>query len=51
MLGAPWKLSGDGVGVRRPAPLLGEHNRYVLGDILGMSDEEIEELTKAGVLN
>ncbi len=28
----------------RPAPLLGEHNRKVFGDILGMSDAEIEAL-------
>ncbi|MFC2069872.1 CaiB/BaiF CoA transferase family protein [Chloroflexota bacterium] len=28
----------------RPAPLLGEHNEYVLKEILGMSDEEMVEL-------
>jgi crotonobetainyl-CoA:carnitine CoA-transferase CaiB-like acyl-CoA transferase len=31
-------------------PLLGEHNEYVLKDILGISDEEIAELIIAGVL-
>ncbi len=33
-----------------PSPLLGEHNRSVYGEILGMSDAEIEELTKQGVI-
>ncbi|MHC4551119.1 MAG: CaiB/BaiF CoA transferase family protein [Planctomycetota bacterium] len=51
VVGAPWRFSGDGVGVRRAAPLLGEHNRYVLGEILGMPDEEIERLREEGVLN
>lgn len=51
VVGAPWQFEGDGVGVRRAAPLIGEHNRYVLGEILGMSDDEIERLTEAGVLN
>jgi crotonobetainyl-CoA:carnitine CoA-transferase CaiB-like acyl-CoA transferase len=34
----------------RRAPLLGEHNEYVLKGILGMSDEEIAELVIEGVL-
>ncbi len=34
----------------RRGPLLGEHNEYVLKDILGFSDEEIAELIIAGVL-
>ena len=34
----------------RPAPLLGEHNEYILRDILGMSDAEIEELVIEGVV-
>lgn len=32
------------------APLLGEHNQYVLKEILGMSDEEIAELVVSGAL-
>jgi len=35
----------------RRAPLMGEHNEYVLKDILGMSDEEIAELVVEGVLD
>ncbi len=34
----------------RPSPLLGEHNRKVYGEILGMSDAEIEGLTEQGVI-
>jgi len=30
--------------IRRPAPLLGEHNGYVYGELLGLSEDEIEEL-------
>lgn len=50
VVGAPWRFASDGVGVRRPAPLLGEHNDYVLGEILGMPRAEIEVLAEAGVL-
>ena len=33
-----------------PAPLLGEHNEAVLGDWLGLSEDEIAELKIDGVL-
>jgi len=35
---------------QRPAPLLGEHNEYVLRDILGYTDDEIAELLMQGVI-
>lgn len=34
----------------RRAPLMGEHNEYVLKTVLGMSDEEIDELIEEEVL-
>jgi crotonobetainyl-CoA:carnitine CoA-transferase CaiB-like acyl-CoA transferase len=37
--------------VRRAGPLMGEHNDYVLGEILGLSRDEIERLEREGVLN
>ena len=36
--------------LRSASPLLGEHTREVLGELLGMSDEAIEEALAAGVL-
>jgi crotonobetainyl-CoA:carnitine CoA-transferase CaiB-like acyl-CoA transferase len=49
--GCPVKFSGGArAGVAGPAPLLGEHNREVLGGILGMSDAEIDALRAGGVL-
>lgn len=42
---APIKLSKSPIGIRRPAPLLGEHNEYVLGELLGLSKDEIQNLT------
>jgi crotonobetainyl-CoA:carnitine CoA-transferase CaiB-like acyl-CoA transferase len=41
---APEKFSKSPVTIRRPAPLLGEHNDYVLGGLLGMSKEKIQKL-------
>lgn len=31
------------------APLLGEHNDYILEDVLGLSEEEVEELKSKGI--
>ena len=36
-----FRFSGTTYQPQQPAPLLGEHNEYVLRDILGYSDEEI----------
>ncbi len=46
----PWVLSETPGNIRRCAPMLGEHNRYVYGDILGLSEEEIITFTKARVI-
>jgi crotonobetainyl-CoA:carnitine CoA-transferase CaiB-like acyl-CoA transferase len=35
--------------LRRPAPLLGEHNDEVLGDLVGLSAAELDDLRAAGV--
>ncbi len=34
----------------RPAPLLGEANSYVLGELLGMSDDEIRSYSERGIV-
>ena len=45
-----WKLDGQPPAIRRHAPLLGEHNREVLGGLLGISNEEISRLEEEQVL-
>ena len=37
-------------GFQRPAPLMGQHNEYVLKDIMGLSDREYASLEADGVL-
>ncbi len=49
VLGFPPQLSETPVGVRTPAPLLGEHTDEVLRE-LGRSDDEIKNLRNAGVI-
>jgi len=46
----PLRWSGIDRWIREPAPLVGQHNREVLGGVLGLSDEEISELEKAEVI-
>jgi len=46
----PFKLSKTPAELRRPAPRLGEHNEYVLGEILHMSKEQIAKYTEEGVI-
>ena len=43
-------LDGTPGQIRRPAPMLGEHNGYVFGELLGLPDEEIQALVEAKVL-
>jgi len=46
----PWKLSPTPARVNRPSPLLGEHNEYVFGELLGMSRDEMERLQEERVI-
>jgi benzylsuccinate CoA-transferase BbsF subunit len=46
---SPFILSKMPLELKR-APLFGEHNEYVLKEILGMSDEDIAELAVSGAL-
>ena len=46
----PWKFSRTPAQIDRPGPLLGGQNQYVLGDLLGMSSEEIERLVAEEVV-
>ena len=47
--GLPWKSSGPSAPVERPGPLLGQHNGYVLGEVLGIPTHEIERMAEGGV--
>jgi benzylsuccinate CoA-transferase BbsF subunit len=49
MPGPPFHYSDSDLRVDTP-PMLGEHNRPVLGEILGLSDEEIDRLAAEGAL-
>lgn len=44
MPGSPIKFSCDPVPEYRPAPTLGQHTREVLSNMLGLSDEKIDEV-------
>ena len=46
----PVKLSDTKTQIRRPAPLLGQHNEEVYGEWLGFDSEKIEELKKNGIV-
>ena len=45
----PWKISGL-QNPNRHAPLLGEHNDYVLRELLSLSEEEVKELQEKEVI-
>ena len=47
---SPYRWSSATSGVRGPAPHRGEHNREVLGEWLGLTDHEVGDLHRAGVL-
>lgn len=47
--GVSWRMSRTQGRLRLPAPCFGEHNRYVFGELLGMSDEEVSRLADEGV--
>ncbi len=36
--------------IRRPAPMLGEHNEYVFGELLGLSKEKIESYIEEKII-
>jgi crotonobetainyl-CoA:carnitine CoA-transferase CaiB-like acyl-CoA transferase len=47
--GSPWHMSESPAHIRLPAPCFAEHNRYVFGELLGLSGEEIAQLQAEGV--
>ena len=47
---APIRLSDTPARYIRAAPILGQDNDYVYGELLGMSDDELAELRQQGVI-
>ncbi|MBI2863858.1 MAG: CoA transferase [Chloroflexi bacterium] len=45
------KLSETPGSIRSHSPCLGEHNDYILREILGLSDDELRELDAKGITN
>ena len=48
--GRPWKLSETPAVAPKAAPLMGEHNEFVLGELLGYSRGDIGRLEEEGVI-
>src|SRR5699024_11372427 len=48
--GVPIKMSKSCTRLTKSAPILGESNEYVFGEVLGYSKEEIEEFYSEGIL-
>lgn len=46
----PFRYSGVSHWLREPAPTIGQHNREILGDLLGHSDDELAVLESAGII-
>ena len=47
---APYRDGTAPYGIDAPAPTLGQHNRQVLGGLLGLSDEALTELEDTGII-
>jgi len=48
--GEPVHLSATDWSIEHAGPTLGQHNRYVFGEILGLGDAEIDDLVDAEVI-
>lgn len=51
VIGSPWRFSGSTSGIERSTPELGEHNRYVFGELLGLSEETLLALIREKVIH
>lgn len=47
---SPMKLSESPDEKRQPSPLLGEHNHYVLHELLGLSGQELESMAEENII-
>lgn len=50
LLASPLRLTATPPEYRAPPPLLGQHTREILRDVLGIADDEINSLIEAGIV-
>ena len=50
MLGVPWKTTPALDVTYEPAPLIGQHNDYVLRELLGLSQAQVDRLVQEGAI-
>ena len=48
--GIPWKMSATPGEIHWASPTLGQHNRQIYGELLGLSGEQIETLQSQGAI-
>ena len=46
----PYRVGERPFDIDSPAPTLGQHNREVLGELLGLSDADIDDLERQGII-
>lgn len=51
IIGPSWRTSPDAAKVEHGAPLLGEHNAYVYRELLGLQEEEMDDLIARKVID
>jgi crotonobetainyl-CoA:carnitine CoA-transferase CaiB-like acyl-CoA transferase len=51
IIGPSWRMTPDEARIERGAPLLGEHNDYVYREILGLTAEQVDNLTLRKVID
>jgi benzylsuccinate CoA-transferase BbsF subunit len=49
-VGLPWKIGAIADTDYRHSPLLGDSNEYVFKELLGLSNDEVEDLSRRGVI-
>ncbi|HXG36991.1 MAG TPA: CoA transferase, partial [Dehalococcoidia bacterium] len=45
-----WRFSETPAHIRLPSPFPGEHDSYVLQQLLGLSQGEVEDLRRKGII-
>jgi len=50
LVGSPLKMSGTRVEYRLPPPLMGQHTKEILREVLGYADEKVDALVERGCI-